>query len=147
MTLKRTVLAGLVVGSFTLGMAVAANATSPRLADSEVVVTGAYRCPGDFSGGGLQHSMTFNTTDGGNLSIENHLDNLDTGDCTPRGQNAIDLTKKLGCTTGPLYQFQPGGGPGSAFGFVCKGERSYILGVIKQLSVEILRPTQPGVTK
>ena len=140
---KRT-LAGLAVGSLLVGMAATANAGDIRQDHSDtnddMVITGAYRCPGNFVGG-LQHAITFNTTDGADLSIETEFLNLDTGDCTPRGKNAIDVARRLGCTAGPVYAFQRGGGPGAAFGFVCNGERSAMVKVIQKLSAEILRPT------
>lgn len=137
MKTKKKLLAGFVVGSFVIGMAVTVNATSPF--DNSDVVTGAYRCPGSFAG--FQHSVSFNTTAQGNLNVETEFSNLDAGDCTPRGQNAWDLAQALGCTTGPIYSFQRGGGIGAAFGFVCKGKRASILNTIEKLSVEILRPT------
>jgi hypothetical protein len=145
MTTKKKLLAGLVVGSFVIGVAVTANATPPpggACSDDsdQVVVTGAYRCPGNFIG--FQHSIAFTTSDLGDLNIETEFSNLDTGDCTPRGQTALGLAKNLGCTVGPLYAFQRGGGAGAAFGFVCTGKRSRILHVIEKLSGEILRPTQ-----
>jgi len=106
----------------------------------QVVVTGAYRCPGDFPG--FQHSITFTASELGDLNIETEFDNLDTGDCTPRGQDALNLAQDLGCTTGPLYAFKRNGSPGAAFGFVCKGKRDRIVSVIEKLSGEILRPAQ-----
>jgi len=58
-----------------------------------MVVIGAYRCPGNFSG--FQHSIAFTTSGLGNLNIETEFSNLDTGDCAPRGQNSLDLAQDL----------------------------------------------------
>lgn len=141
MKIINNVVAGLVAGAFVVCAAVNANADEVKVKELDAVVTGAYRCPGD-NVGGLQHSIAFTTTALGNLSIETVHSNLDTGDCTPRGQDAITLTKNLGCTTGSIYPFHRGGGPGSAFGFVCTGKKSAMLDVIEKLSSEILRPTK-----
>lgn len=111
-----------------------------RSRSHKAVVTGAYRCPGDYPG--FQHSIAFTASDIGHLNVETDFDNLDTGDCTPRGKDAMAVAQELGCTTGPLYSFRRGGGAGGAFGFICQGKRSHIIRVIQKLSKEILRPTQ-----
>lgn len=109
----------------------------------QVVLTGAYRCPGDFVGSGLQHSIIFTASDLGELHIETIHGNLDTGDCAPRGEDARTLAKTLGCTVGPATIFQPGAGSqGRAFGFVCQSDHNTIVNTIGALSREILRPTQ-----
>lgn len=104
------------------------------------VLTGVYQCPGDFPG--FFHSIKFTATNLGELSIETTFNNLDTGDCTPRGENARTLAQDLGCKVGPLNPFQRGGGLGGAFGFVCDDNGRNIREIIRDLSREILRPTE-----
>ncbi len=112
------------------------------------VITGQYRCPGNFPGG-LFHSMTMSATDLGPIRVETTFGNLDAGDCTPRGNQARTVVAsfnqqgQLSCAViTPIYLFQPGGGPGSAFDFVCRGDQNKVRDFIEAVSTEILRPTQ-----
>ncbi|WP_156912163.1 hypothetical protein [Citrifermentans bremense] len=131
-----TILAGLVVATSMISGVQLVHAANPN---DLLIVTGAYRCPGDVPG--FYHSITCTTSDLGELKVETEFGNLDNGDCTPRGQNVVDLATRLGCTTGPVYQYRRGGGIGAAFGFVCKGQRADVLQAIGALSEEVLRPT------
>jgi hypothetical protein len=140
--------------AFVVGLSIPAYSeeidSAVRSEGGEVVLTGLYRCPAelrdtDFAGNSFGHGITFTTTGLGELRIETAFNNLDVGDCTPRGNQSRALAQELGCTVGPLHGFrQSGGDLGSGFGFVCKVSRRRIINIIDRLSRDILTPTGPG---